>query len=83
MEELGFDDFNYFSALVFTAMRTGTMGSNFFMTVGTLRHLRCTQSIVRAAGRRSLLGMTAFWIRHTFSFLNSIYVSGPDRLTPA
>jgi hypothetical protein len=52
---LGFNNFDYFPALVFAAMRTGAVSANFFVTVRAFRHLRDAQRIVGPPSRSAPL----------------------------
>jgi len=61
---LTFDDFDHFAALVFAAMRTGTMRPDLLLAIGALRHLRNAQRIMRPARRGTALRVASFGIWH-------------------
>jgi len=58
------NNFDYFTALVLSAMRAHTVWQLGLMAVGTLGEARSFQGVVRAAGTGALLGVSTFRIRH-------------------
>jgi hypothetical protein len=48
---LGFDNFDYFSALIFAAMGTSTVSADLLMAVRALGHLRDLQRVMSPARR--------------------------------
>jgi hypothetical protein len=67
---LGFNNLDNLTALILTAIRTSSMGSDFLVAVRALGHLRNIQRIVRPARGSPALRVAAFWIWHdgsTFS----------------
>jgi hypothetical protein len=64
---LFFRNLNYFAALVFAAVSADPMGQLGLMAIGALSQNGTRQRIVRAARRRSALGVSSFGIWH---FLN-------------
>ena len=64
--------FDHFAALVLAAVRAHPVGQLGLMAIGTLGSARRLQRIVRAAGARPPLGVSAFRIRHISTSANLI-----------
>ena len=61
--------FDYFTALVLTALRADAVRLLRFVAIRAFGTGRLAQGIVSAAGLRALVGMSAFRIGHCFSLL--------------
>jgi hypothetical protein len=63
-------DFDYFAALVLSAVRANAMRHFGLVAIGAFGQAGGRQGVVRAAGAGPLLGVSTFRIRHFYSFNN-------------
>ena len=61
---LFFRDLDHFATFIAAAMRTGAMRELRFVAIGALGAAQGAQMVVRPARGGTLLGVSAFWIRH-------------------